>query len=213
MKDDGMVYAMHRFKQRMIGLGAIGLITALTLTGCGTTQSTSKTPTSTAPKSSNNVIIHNSNGTETVVQGGSPYYGAAKLKSFEATAKSQPTSEIAQIDAAMSANINGQPQLAIQYYQQASKAAPKDGIPYNNIGNIYYRTLGQPQKALPYYQKAVQVDPAYAFGWYNLALCQGSLKDVKGEQQTLTQALKTLPSSNSLYSTLKQLQASLKTAK
>ncbi|PWI57310.1 tetratricopeptide repeat protein [Sulfoacidibacillus thermotolerans] len=198
---------MPGVKQRIIGIGAVGLITALTLSGCGTSPST--TAASAPAKQQNNVVVHNSTGGESLVEGGAPYSGAAKLKQFETTAKNQPQNEQAQINAAISANINGKPQLAIQYYQKAIQIAPKDAIPYNNIGNIYYRTLNQPQKALPYYVKATQVNPSYAYGWWNLALCQGQLKDVNAEKQTLTQALKVIPPSNSLYSVLKQLQATV----
>lgn len=206
---------MHIVKHKLLGIGAVSLITAMSLTGCGTTPSaTSPTPTTTSTsKQQSNVVVKNPNGTESVIMGAKGYAGAAKLKQFEGLAKSQPTSEQAQINAALSANINGKPQLAITYYEAASKIAPNDAIPYNNIGNIYLRTLGQPQKALPYYQKATQVNPTYAYGWWNLALCQGQLKNVTGEKQTLQKALKAIPTSDPLYSTIKQLQTSVLSAK
>ncbi|MCI0183449.1 hypothetical protein MM817_01726 [Acidibacillus sp. S0AB] len=213
------MYHMFTIKNKLLGIGAAGLITAMSLTGCGTTTTTSTSPTTTVPsttnsnKPQNNVVVKNPNGTESVIVGGSTYKGAAKLKHFESLAQSQPTNEQAQINAALSANVNSHPHLAISYYEKAIKIAPTDAIPYNNIGNIYLRTLGQPQKALPYYQKATQVNPTYAYGWWNLALCQGQLKNITAEKQTLQQALKTIPKSDPLYSTIKQLQTSVLKAK
>jgi superkiller protein 3 len=63
----------------------------------------------------------------------------------------------------------GQPQEAIEAYEQASTLAPDDWTLYNIIGNLRYRN-GDFAGAIPVYQKAAALSPGVAYNHENLGL-------------------------------------------
>lgn len=190
---------------------AIGLIaTALLVAGCGTAKPTANQTSNqtTSPKSTTKqTVIRQGNN---MLVGAGSYAGQANLKKYESTAKQSPQNAQAQINAGISAYDNGQYQTAVAYYKKAIQLDPKNAIPYNNLGNTYLRGLKQPKNALPYYQKATQVQPSYAYGWYNLALCQEQLGDNTAAKATFQSALKVVPKSDPLYSVMQKAMAQVK---
>ncbi|NRD77294.1 tetratricopeptide repeat protein [Bacillus sp. BRMEA1] len=133
----------------------------------------------------------------------SPYMGKENQKKLEATAAAEGKSADAQIEAARSAYLNGNYDKAASYYQKAIKIDPKSYLAYNNLGNIYFRSYNKPKDAIPYYQKATELNPAYSFGWLNLALAQKAVGDTKAAQTTVNTALKKVAKTDSNY---KQIQ-------
>ena len=191
----------------LVGVGALSVAI---LSGCGstpsassqtTTTSTTTTPTTTSSqqKTSNYVI------------GGAPYQGAANLKKWEQKAKANPQNASVVMSAGVSAFQNNQPQLAINYYEQAAKLQPKNGEFWNNIGNVYRNTLHNDQKAISYYQKATTVDPKYDYGWYNWAYTLMQMNNVSAAKSVVSKAQAALPKSDTLYKALGQLVTSTKT--
>ncbi len=143
-----------------------------------------------------------------MIVGGDAYQGKDKLAKLEQDAAAHPSDAKAQIQAGISAYVNGDMQKAITYYHKAIADDPKNALPYNNLGNVYFRGLKQPKEALQYYQKATQVDPTYAFGWWNLALCEIDLGDKSAAKTALQQGLSKVPKDDPHY---KNLQDTLKT--
>ena len=145
-----------------------------------------------------------------MVVGATPYSGQAKLTKFETAAKKNPKSASAQIQAGVAAHVNNNDKLAISYYEKAIADDPKNGIAYNNIGNIYLRDKNQPKKALPYYLKATEVEPSYGYGWWNLGMTYGQLGQTAQEKKILTEGLskvkKTDPAYQGMQTTLKGLK-------
>ncbi len=164
------------------------------LTGCG--AGTVINNTSAVPPT-------NTAGTNrTVIVGGNRYQGAANLKKLETTAKSRPNDANAQVQAGISARVNGNDDLAIQYYQKAIALDPNNGTAYNNIGNIYFRDKNNPQASLTYYKKATQVQPGYVYGWWNLASAQLKLGQKAAAQETVNQGLKVVSKADPNYKNL-----------
>lgn len=179
-------------------------------TGCGesnttvpaniTNQTTSANVAGKAPSVS-------SNGHGGLIVGGEAYGGQDNLAKYEKAADAHPSDAHAQIQAGISAYVNGDMQKAIRYYKKAISDDPKNVIPYNNLGNVYYRGLKQPKEALQYYQKATQVDPSYGFGWLNLGLCELDLGDKSAAKAAFQQGLSKVSKSDPLY---KSFQDNLK---
>ncbi|MCL6599138.1 MAG: tetratricopeptide repeat protein [Alicyclobacillus macrosporangiidus] len=139
------------------------------------------------------------NGHGGLIVGGEAYQGQANLAKYEKDADTHPSDAHAQIQAGISAYVNGDMQKAISYYKKAISDDPKNALPYNNLGNVYFRGLKQPKEALPYYQKATQVDPSYAYGWLNLGLCELELGDKSAAKTAFQQGLSKTSKSDPLY--------------
>jgi Tfp pilus assembly protein PilF len=196
---------MNRFSK--LAFAALPLTIAL-LAGCGTTSGNNNNTNTAA---SNNTITKTTpSGGKVMIVGGQSYSGSANLKKYEDAAKNKPSSADAQIQAGISAHVNGQDDLAIQYYQKAIKLDPKSGIAYNNIGNIYFRVKNDAKQAVTYYQKATEVQPTYLYGWWNLALAQQKLGQTSAAKQTVEQGMKAVPKSDANYKNLENLLKTLK---
>ncbi|MEN6422260.1 MAG: tetratricopeptide repeat protein, partial [Smithella sp.] len=81
---------------------------------------------------------------------------------------------------------------AIYHYNQSINIAP-DGVPYNNLGNIY-ADLGQYQKALDYYNEAIHLRPDYADAYYNRGLVYAKLERYEAAIENYNQAIHLKPS-------------------
>ncbi|GMA65618.1 tetratricopeptide repeat protein (plasmid) [Alicyclobacillus fastidiosus] len=128
--------------------------------------------------------------------------------SLEKAAK-EPSNAAAQIKAAQSCYMNAEYSEAIKYYEKAIAIDPQNGVPYNNIGNIYLRVKNQPKAALPYYQKATQVQPTYSYGWLNLAIAQEKLGQKNIALQSLLKGLSVTKNSDPVYKMLQNEQDSI----
>ena len=187
---------MHR--KNKLALVALPIAFML-LAGCGTGSATNKTSsasTKPAPTATQG---------KTVVIGSQPYEGAANLKKFEDAAAKNPSDANAQVQAGVSARLNGNDDLAIQYYQKAIQADASDGIAYNNIGNIYFRDKKDAAASTSYYKKATEVQPTYIYGWWNLALAEQQLGQKSAAQQTVDAGLKVVPKTDPNYKYLAQV--------
>ena len=191
-------------KNTVLAASILGL--SLIVAGCGTAAKpeTAAAPKTTASKTPINVTKNQ------VIDPSNQYSGTDNLNKMEALAKANPKSSVVQINAGMSAYSNKEYTKAIEYYNNAIKINPKDGVAYNNIGNVYFRGLNKPQEALAYYEKATQIEPSYNYGWLNLALCQQKLGNIAGAKTTIAQGLKELPGNDPIAVSLKQLQAKIK---
>lgn len=171
-------------------------------TGCGNSATTS--PANIANQTSSVNVTGktpsvSTNGHGGLIVGGEAYQGQENLAKYEKDADAHPSDANAQIQAAISAYVNGDMQKAISYYKKAISDDPKNPVPYNNLGNVYFRGLKQPKEALPYYQKATQVDPSYAYGWLNLGLCQLQLGDKSAAKAAFQQGLSKTSKNDPLY--------------
>lgn len=196
---------MNTLVSKKVGLIGLAIVAAATFAGCGTAKTAPSNNTSNTTAPSGTITQKGPNGQQTMIEGATPYAGKAKLQQFEAQAKKSPKDANAQMQAGISAFINGDYTTAISYYKKAISINPKDGVAYNNIGNVYLRRLNQPKQALTYYQKATQVQPTYGYGWLNLAITQQQLGDKATAQATVKQALKVVPKSDPVYSDLPKL--------
>lgn len=169
------------------------------VTGCGTANNAAKNlakqSTSTATK--DNYI----NNGKQLIQNGGQFQDYTK---FVSAAKANPTNAQDQMNAAVSAYVNGKYDDSISYYQKAIKIDPNNGIYYNNLGNVYLRGLNQPKNALPNYEKAVQVAPNYSMAWLNLGVCQSNLGDKNAAVQTFQKALSNLPKNDPQYASIEK---------
>ena len=138
------------------------------------------------------------------------YSGTQNLSELESLARDNPNDVTAQINAGISAYSNSNYTKAIEYYNNAIKIDPNNGVAYNNLGNVYLRGLSKPNIALTYYEKATQVEPFYNYGWLNLALCQQKLGDKEGTKATIAQGLKVLDINDTIAASLKELQGEFK---
>ncbi len=205
----------------LVGVGALSVAI---LSGCGSTPSassqttTTSTTTSTTPATTKTTTTTPSTTTTSPQQktsnyviGGAPYQGAANLKKWEQKAKANPKNASVVMSAGVAAFQNNQPQLAINYYEQAAKLQPKNGEFWNNIGNVYRNTLHNDQKAISYYQKATMVDPKYDYGWYNWAYTLMQMNKVSAAKSVVAKAQAALPKSDTLYKAFGQLVTPTKT--
>ncbi len=80
----------------------------------------------------------------------------------------QPENLQLQFLTALALQNNNQQQLAIQHYQQITKAHPELPEPRNNLAIIYLQQ-GQPDKAVDLLIASLQTHPAYATVWHNLS--------------------------------------------
>ncbi len=181
-------------------------LTGLVLVGCGTASSNGSVS---AQIGGSNSVTVNENGQSTVIQGGLPYNGPQNLKKYEAAAAANPTNVQAQIQAGVAAHVNQDDAKAIIYYKKAIQLDPKNAVPYTNIGNIYLRDKGDAKAALPYYQKATQVNPAYGYGWWNLAITEAKLGNKTVAQQAVATGLKKVPKTDPAYVGLQDEQKAL----
>ena len=192
-------------RARLYGI-ALLLAGGASLAGCGS-QPAASGPGPTAGQHAKGHITPlptpSGKSSHQLIYGGQAYEGSANLAKYEKTAKAQPKSAQAQIQAGISAYVNGKFSAAIAYYKQAIADDPKNGLPYNNIGNIYYRGMGDPKAAVPYYQKTTQVDPTYVYGWWNLALSESSLGNTAAAKQAVRQGLVHVPKTDPYYKYLK----------
>ncbi|GGJ14034.1 hypothetical protein GCM10010885_24230 [Alicyclobacillus cellulosilyticus] len=183
------------------------LVLALTLTGCGLTNRTANAEPNAQKQGT---VVRQSNSGQTMILGGTAYFGKAKLQHFIQVARQRPKDVQAQLDAARSAYVNGQYQLALNYYKKAATLEPKNGEIENFIGNVYLRGLNKPRAALPYYQKATRLSPKYMFGWLNLAITEVTLGNKAAARAVLKEGLQKVPKSDPNYKALQQELASLK---
>ena len=191
-------------KGKKIGMIALAIAAAATFAGCGTANPdpSNNTGNTTAKAPSNTVIQKGPNGQQTMIEGGTPYAGKAKLQQYEKTAKASPKNANAQMQAGISAFVNGDYTTAISYYKKVIAIDPKNGTAYNNIGNVYLRRLNQPKTAVTYYKKATEVQPTYGYGWLNLALCEKQLGDTAAAKAAVSQGLKVVPKTDPVYKDL-----------
>lgn len=176
----------------------IAVVSAVLLSGCGssTTTTATSTPSTTSSGSQKN---------STYVIGGAPYQGASNLQKWEQKSKSNPTNVKDLLGAGVSAYLNNQPTTAIHYYEMATKVQPKNGELWNNIGNVYRNSLLNNQKAIQFYQKATTVDPKYDYGWYNWAYTLLKMNNVSAAKTVVAKAKAVLPKSDPLYKALGEL--------
>ena len=194
-------------KKSTVAMGVVALLTAFA-TGCGATNSVNQTTNTTAAKTVSNQTTQTSSQ-KTMIVGGQSYAGKEKLASLEKTANQNPKDAKAQIQAGISAYVNQDFQASMAYYKKAIAADPSNVVAYNNLGNVYFRGLKQPKNALAYYQKATEVNKTYAYGWWNLALCQQALGDKAGALTTVKQGLSSVSKSDPNYKNLQALEKSL----
>jgi len=195
----------HRWTWTLAAAGILGAVV-----GCGQSASRPATAKTSSPKTAHPAPAPASTApapTRTYIEGGTPYAGAKNLQHYVSLAKAHPNNVNDLINAAKAEFVNQNPEAALSYYQQAVKVDPQNGELYNNIGNIYYRSLNQPKTALPYYQKAVQLSPHYDYGWYNLVLLEQQLGNAAEVKSIAAQALKEIPPSDKLYPYLKKFSS------
>ncbi|MCL6636773.1 MAG: tetratricopeptide repeat protein [Alicyclobacillus sp.] len=189
--------------RKRVWAAALAAVTLLAA-GCGSgaaggNSAAGNTASSSAGRTSNAVITTNSNGQKAIISGGQPYEGQDKLQQLEKTAQANPNNEQDQIQAAIAAYVNGDLQKALDYYQKANKLNPKDPIPLNNMGNIYFRGMNKPKDALTYYKQATEVNSAYSYAWWNLGLCYEALGDKTSAKQAFETGLQKIPKTDVNY--------------
>ena len=198
-----------RNMKMLIPITLLLMVTA-SISGCGTNSSapqpttTSKSPATTTGKSpATGGKKPGTTSGQHVFLGAGAYQGKGNLQKFSRAAQASPHSEQAQLLAGVSAYDNGQYTKAIAYYKRAAALNPKDGVPYNNIGNVYFRGMSNPKSAVAYYQKTTKVDPGYVYGWWNLALCEAALGNKQAAQEAVKQGLAKVSKTNPYYKDLK----------
>ncbi|MDR3541800.1 MAG: tetratricopeptide repeat protein [Desulfosporosinus sp.] len=115
------------------------------------------------------------------------FEGQENLTKYEGIAQKNSSSPTDQVNAAESAFVNKDYNKAVEYYKKAVVLQPKNVQYLTYLGNAYYRGLDNPQEAIKYYQTATQLNPRYANGWWNLALCE---KDALGNTDAAKETLK-----------------------
>ncbi len=166
--------------------------------------SNSKTPTANSQKEQPN---------QSVVIGADNYSGADKLAKFEEAAKRNSKDAKAQFDAGVSSYVNKDNEKAIKYYKLAIENDPSNAVAYNNLGNVYFRGLNKPKDALQYYEKATRINPAFAYGWLNLALCNKDLGSLDAAKQAVKESLTRVAVTDQLYKSLQELGKTLEQTK
>ena len=190
--------------KKLVVSSAAVIATAMLVAGCGTTGGAGGTggsnATNNATPNASTATKTNTTQNRTEILGGGNYKG--KLSQFVKTADANPHSEADQIQAGIAAYVNQNFQDAIKYYKRATVIAPKDVVPYNNLGNVYFRGLSDPTKALAFYQKATQLNAKYAFAWWNLAMCEAALGNKAAAKTAISTGLKNVPKSDANYKNL-----------
>ncbi len=189
-----------RNMKMLIPITLLLMVTA-SISGCGTNSSAPQ-PATTGKSTTSTKTTGTTSG-QHVFLGAGAYQGKANLQKFSRAAQASPHSEQAQLLAGVSAYDNGQYTKAIAYYKRAAALNPKDGVPYNNIGNVYFRGMSNPKTAVAYYQKTTKVDPGYIYGWWNLALCEAALGNKQAAQEAVKQGLAKVSKTNPYYKDLK----------
>ncbi|MCL6443194.1 MAG: tetratricopeptide repeat protein [Alicyclobacillus sp.] len=177
-------------------------------TGCGsqsTPKGTSDPKGPTMPAAKSDVVVKQKGVGTTVIVGAKSLLGETNLKKFKAAAERHPRNYNAQITAAHSAYVNGKYMTAIDYYRRALAVQPRSAEAYDGIGNVYFRRLNQPKEALVYYKETTQVNPLYAYGWINLALCEEALGNQKAARAAVQNGLHHVPRTDPLYPYLGKL--------
>jgi Flp pilus assembly protein TadD len=85
----------------------------------------------------------------------------------------------------------GKIEEAIYHYNQSIKIVP-DGVPLNNLGNIY-ADLGQNEKALYYYDEAIRLRPDYADAYYNRGLLYAAQNNYQQAMDDYTRTISLKP--------------------
>jgi tetratricopeptide (TPR) repeat protein len=75
--------------------------------------------------------------------------------------------------------LNGENQLALEYYTKASKLDSRNSATFVNMGNLY-ATMGDSKSAIDNYSKALVLDPNDGIAYYNRANEKMLLNDVNG---------------------------------
>lgn len=168
-----------------------------TLAGCGQGPSHgSSAPLTTSPTIAQSSTP--SSSSNTLVEGAKQYSGTSNLKKWETVANSHPNNWLDQIQAGRAGFANQSAQTAIHYYKAAIRIDPKQGLSYNNLGNIYDRLLHKYTMAQVYYAKATQTDPSYDYGWYNYSYVEIQLGHKAQAIQIAKQAMAALPATDPL---------------
>lgn len=75
---------------------------------------------------------------------------------------------------------------AVECYEKAIKADPKNHEAYYNLGNKYLdisdpfiddEEYGDYPKAIEYYKKAIEIEPDFSFAWNNMGFCYSKLNE------------------------------------
>lgn len=172
-------------------------------TGSATVSSPSSSP-STAIQPSANGSPSSSTPQHHLCYQCKPYQGTKNLAHWVSLAKANPKNAQDQFKAGLAENVNKNPNAALTYFKAAVKLDPKMGIAFNDIGNMYYRSLNDPKQAVPYYQKATEVQPSYDYGWLNWMLAEQALGNSAKAKAIASQAIKVLPPKDQLYALLKK---------
>jgi len=180
-------------------VAAVALITS----GCGLSRQAHDI--SSTSNTDNNVASDTGKGSTLKIVNAEGVSGQTNLTEFVQSAKKHPKDAKAQFMAAKSEFANGSSSLAVTYYKKAIQLDPKYVDAYNNLGNVYLRSMNDPNHALPYYQEATKLDPTYGFAWLGFAQSQQALNQPSAAASTLRNALKKVSKSDPAYSTLNQV--------
>ncbi|SDW90264.1 TPR repeat-containing protein [Alicyclobacillus hesperidum] len=193
------------------------ILGTLALAGCGQTNTTSNTASTSnssaahGKSTSNSTVIVKHNNS--LIQGSATLAGEANLKKAIATALKEPNNVQAQVNAAQSAFMNGNSSEAITYYKKAIALQPKSAVYLTAFGNVYREMKNDPKSAIPFYQKATTADPSYAFGWYQLAVAEAQVGNTSEAKSVIAEGLQKVSTSNPDYAVLKQEEKQLESNK
>lgn len=90
--------------------------------------------------------------------------------------------------------VNGESQLALEYYKEAAKYDSRNPKTYVNIGNLY-AMMGESKVAIDNYSKALVLDTTNGIAFYNRANEKMILEDINGAIEDYNNSLK-IDSSN-----------------
>ena len=190
---------MKRFRVFPVAVASFALFVA----GCGQSQAIGHSaPTKPASKT-----VASNKTTRVLRMGATAYQGASNLSKYEQLASTHQQSYEAQIEAGTAAEVNNDPQKAIQYWQQAIKIDPKKGNPYEYIGNIYLEDYNNPKEAMTWYKKSITYGPSYDFGWYRVVQLEVQFGDMSAAKKYAAEAAKVLPKGNKVLANLETFVA------
>lgn len=115
--------------------------------------------------------------------------GIAQLK--KAITRLRPTRAAWYLDLAEALENNGQRSEALPWYREAVQR--DRSAPTLLRWGTALRRAGRPTEALPILRQTAQLAPQRALAWYELALAESSLSDLKAAKQSLRRALQADP--------------------
>lgn len=112
---------------------------------------------------------------------------------YDNALKVRPESTEALYNRSLFLQEHGDPERAVQGYEQMVEISPADIRAYYNIGYVNMMYFKDFQKGVDFFTRAIALHPGYYQAFYNRGFCKEHLGDLQGAEADFRQSLKIRP--------------------